>query len=329
MATTQEPASISVIQGESAAKYEIGNLQYPIDLDKAEYNGHRVLFFINASASGKFAERRREQFQSEPPADSYKSRVGDGAGELQKVVGIEKVADVTVSPKTKRLMYAISLYVPNDLNTNFTAQWSEEDMGMAANAAADFIVGAIGENKQNARPLPGILSTMGSMAGSVLLQKSDIAQKALRMNPGNSKAEQLFKNIDYRTFNFSYQFSPRSEQEAANVMNIVNTFRHHMLPEYADAARFLFIYPSEFDIKYIKVDESGVNENPYLDKHFTAVLTNCAINYSPLGQFSTFKNGMPTQINMTLTFKELALPTKEAFTEPNVGQFKPTITGPR
>lgn len=322
MATTEKPATIKVLHGDRASEYTIGNLQYPIDLDSEQYNGHRVLFFINASASGKFAEKRREEFQSEPPSDSYVSRPSSIGGTLQDATGVSSVAGVTVSPKTKRMKYAISLYVPNDLSSSFSTQWSEEDMGTAASATAELLGGLGGENKQNAKEVPGLVSTLGSMAGSVLVNKSQVAQRAARMNPGNSKSEQLFKSVDYRSFNFNYQFAPRTEVEAANVMNIVNMFRHHMLPEYADAARFLFVYPSEFDIKYIKVDEKGVRENEFLDKHFTAVLTNCVINYAPLGQFSTFKNGMPTQINMSLTFKELALPTKETFEEPNVGQFK-------
>jgi hypothetical protein len=43
----------------------------------------------------------------------------------------------------------------------------------------------------------------------------------------------------------------------------------------------------------------------------TSVLTDMIVNYSPNGQFTAFANGMPTQINITLTFKELAVLTKE------------------
>jgi len=35
------------------------------------------------------------------------------------------------------------------------------------------------------------------------------------------------------------------------------------------------------------------------------------VNYAPNGQFTSFADGMPTQINITLTFKELALLTKD------------------
>jgi hypothetical protein len=36
-----------------------------------------------------------------------------------------------------------------------------------------------------------------------------------------------------------------------------------------------------------------------------------AVNYTPNGMFSTFANGMPTHIDITLTFRELALLTKD------------------
>ena len=94
-------------------------------------------------------------------------------------------------------------------------------------------------------------------------------------------------------------------------------FRHHMLPEFADASTFLYIYPSEFDIKYYRGDK----ENPHLEKQMTAVLTNMSVNYTPNGQFNTFgdgsgKNedsldGMPSHINLSLQFKELGLLSKE------------------
>jgi hypothetical protein len=35
------------------------------------------------------------------------------------------------------------------------------------------------------------------------------------------------------------------------------------------------------------------------------------VNYTPNGAFTTFDNGMPTQINVTMNFRELALLTKD------------------
>jgi hypothetical protein len=39
------------------------------------------------------------------------------------------------------------------------------------------------------------------------------------------------------------------------------------------------------------------------------------VNYSPNGVFSTFANGMPTQIDLALSFKELTKLDKQKITE--------------
>jgi hypothetical protein len=41
------------------------------------------------------------------------------------------------------------------------------------------------------------------------------------------------------------------------------------------------------------------------------VLKDMNVNYTPNGAFTTFANGMPTQINVTMNFQELALLTKD------------------
>jgi hypothetical protein len=89
-----------------------------------------------------------------------------------------------------------------------------------------------------------------SLAGSILLKQLPGAQRIAQVTPGNSKVEQLFQGVDFRTFNFNYQFHPKNATEAENAMRIVSTFRHHMLPEFLGDAQYLYIYPSTFDIKY-------------------------------------------------------------------------------
>ena len=80
-----------------------------------------------------------------------------------------------------------------------------------------------------------------------------------------------------------------------------------MHPEYKDLNNFVFIYPSEFHIYYYQ----GGQENMNLHRHTSCVLTDMSVNYTPNGMFSTFDDGMPTQIDITLSFRELALLTKD------------------
>jgi hypothetical protein len=80
-----------------------------------------------------------------------------------------------------------------------------------------------------------------------------------------------------------------------------------MHPEFKDGDGFLYIYPSEFDIVYY----SGGSENKNVHRHTSCVLKEMNVNYTPQGQFNALKTGMPVQINVDMTFLELALATKD------------------
>ena len=88
-------------------------------------------------------------------------------------------------------------------------------------------------------------------------------------------------------------------------------FKLHMQPEYKDANNFLYIYPSEFDI----VHYNGLDENLHLPRHTSCVLTDLSINYAPQSQFTSFEGGIPSQINISMTFKELVQMSKERIQE--------------
>lgn len=332
--------TVSGVEGDTN-KYVVANLQYPIDLDiSEEYGGHKVVFFINvpansAVATGKVYSQMFDegvdnvQFgtgTTDLPPNKYMSKSGDKIKEAANVApvraGIEALGiKASVLEKYKRLTSAISLYMPNELTTGYSVNWDTEDMSSLAiydqfAGAANKAGASMGLSKSagdNAAAVGGGIAdaakiAMGSVANKAFQSgRMRFAEKALGVTYGNSKSEQLFKSVDFRTFQFNFQFSPKSEAEGKNVLNIVRMFRYHMLPEYLRADNFLYIYPSEFDIKYYRQDK----ENEYLEKQMTAVLTNFTVNYTPNGQFVTFDNGMPTQINVAMTFKELALPTKE------------------
>ena len=84
-----------------------------------------------------------------------------------------------------------------------------------------------------------------------------------------------------------------------------------MHPEYKDTNGFVYLYPSEFDI----VHYNGVDENFNLPRHTSCALTELTVNYSPQAQFTSFEGGIPTQINVSLSFKELSQLSKERIQE--------------
>lgn len=214
----------------------------------------------------------------------------------------------------KRLQAAIALYVPNQLSIRYSAGWSEEDTAgfSALTAGAGEIARAL-SSEGNIRRTGGLAqevltsAALGGLGGPSPVPFASEAAIAAGI-AANPKKEQAFRNMDFRTFSFDYQFAPKSPDEAKNVMNIIQAFKYHMHPEFKSPENFLYIYPSEFDIVYYK----GSKENLKIHRHTSCVLTEMNVNYTPNGVFSTFPDGTPTQINMTLTFKELMLLTKEA-----------------
>ena len=209
----------------------------------------------------------------------------------------------------KRLKTAVAMHIPNQLQIRYSSQWTEEDT-----AAFAMTQGVGGEIINAMRSMTGdtnsnFMETGGAAASAVYLNKG-VGGGAVSAATGlaaNPKKEQLFKGVDFRTFSFEYQFFPRSSNEARNVERIIRTFKYHMHPEMKDSRNFLYLYPSEFDIFYY---QDGV-ENKHLHRHTSCVLTDLNVNYTPNGVFSTFEDGMPTQINVSMTFKELAVLTKE------------------
>jgi hypothetical protein len=78
-----------------------------------------------------------------------------------------------------------------------------------------------------------------------------------------------------------------------------------MHPELSAGGLF-YVYPSEFEIVYYYQGK----ENRFINKISTCVMTDMDVKYG--GEyFSSFKNGAPAEISMTLSFRELELLTKE------------------
>lgn len=208
----------------------------------------------------------------------------------------------------KRQLRAIALHIPNDLSTRYGVQWEPANMALATIATAGIESFTRLFTGKSSGGIGG--AAAGALAGQAL-QTPGIGE-LLQKTSGtatNPKREQLFKEVDFRTFTFQYQFSPRSPEEAQQVRDIIKEFKIHMHPEYRpDTGQFLYIYPSEFDIFYYQNGKENLN----LHRHTSCVLTEMSVNYTPQGSYTTFQDGMPSQINIQLTFKELALLSKEA-----------------
>jgi hypothetical protein len=327
-------------------KYETSMFSYPADLisNTSQYGGNYAIFYINVQEDSKLGRSTdTTQFVEEKTARDrgdliamnlsegklLATNVGlvAGGAVLGKALGVGSVTGpaaglaavgagataktaATASRAQRRLKTAIALHVPNQLQIRYGMQWGEQDTGTLAMGAA-----AIGQGQEVAKALMGksnnkdVGGLAGAIATNLALSKGPFAganSAATGLAP-NPKKEQVFGGVDFRTFQVEYQFFPRSSDEARNVQRIIKQFKYHMHPEFKDSNNFVYIYPSEFDIFYYQ----GGKENLNIHRHTSCVLTELSINYTPNGSFTTFDDGMPTQINVQMSFRELALLTKD------------------
>ena len=223
---------------------------------------------------------------------------------LQQLSGILSVKE------PQRVSDAIMLPIEGIPSVKYSMNYKDFDFGMigglmGGSSAVDSTVGGrIGEGLQAA------VAGIGNLAKGVpglegLGDKTVNAAKLAAKVATNPFREVLFEGINYRTFNFSYTFLPKSKAETNKVRNIIDLFKFHMHPELSTNGLF-YVYPSEFEMQYYFRGQ----QNEFLHKMSTCVLTDMSVDYGD-GYFSSFDDGAPTEIKMSLTFKEVELLTKE------------------
>lgn len=259
-----------------------------------------------------------------PLAKAASKVIDQGAGALVGI-GAAQVVVSSVGEKSaqyKRIKNAIALYMPADLQTRYSMNWSTDD----SMAGTNMILGALNTlsntvDDAKGGGTAGLVGAAGDRAGEAAGDVKSYLVGAALNSPGvgqgiskvsgvtsNPKQEQLFKNVNFREFQLTFDFMPRSQKEAAACRQIIKEFKLHMHPEYKDGAGFLYTYPSEFDIYFY----NNGYENMNLHRHTSCVLTDMVVQYTTQGQFNTFADGMPVHTRITLQFKELALLSKEA-----------------
>ena len=137
----------------------------------------------------------------------------------------------------------------------------------------------------------------------------------------SNKMELSFKGVNRRTFNFSFVFMPKSEQESTTVQHIVHMFKYHSHPEWGGGGKKTgreMTIPDTFDIEYMYKD--GVNH--WLNKISTCFLKDINVSYGG-DRFTAFRPAQglhgagapPSRVAMTLTFQEMEILVRDRIDE--------------
>ena len=240
-------------------------------------------------------------------------------------------ANSRMSSNANRLMkYLIELPIPQDLTDSNSVTWGEdranaielgalsaageamqgmptgEGMIQAGQAAVTALTSGVdlGVKPETQRALTAALSgaAIGAL-GSNVSPQSVISRSTGQIL--NNNLELLFKGVNLRTFPYSITFSPRSPTEANVVKQIIRRLKASMSPkagQFNGTAQGIFIQsPDVFQLRFLKDD----TDHPFLHAFKLCALTGMSVNYTNAGTYTSYEDGTPVNIRMSLTFKEL------------------------
>lgn len=231
--------------------------------------------------------------------------------------------------RIRKITESIALYMPDTLAFQYNQGYTDVSMYQGKMGLAAVGASALDEIRKSGLTGQALAEKMAQVAGAnlspfasyMLSKKLGAAGDALFAgatgNVMNPALELLYTSPSFREFQFDFMFYPRSEREAREVWNIINSFKFHQAPEIKPGqAGFFLIPPSVFNIDFYYNGQS----NPNLPKISDCVLTSIQVDYAPNGWASyevPAKNtpveggtGTPVATRMTLGFKETFIHTK-------------------
>ena len=200
----------------------------------------------------------------------------------------------------------ILLPIPKQLNDQTVMVWSPisltETAAAVAGAAAGAAIGSV------AGPVGGIAGALaGAFTGSQLA--GGVVQGINTVSPltggtVNPFLYMLFKQPDFKEFQFRWTLAPNTPEETNTLATIIKFFKFHMLPEISG---LLMYYPSIALVKLFPDDKFTFKLRP-------CAITNVIVDYTAGGGPSFFRDtGAPTVVNLTVVMKEIQIWDKNSF----------------
>ena len=225
---------------------------------------------------------------------------------------------------TSRITDSVAMYLPSEVGNTTATKYQGAELGMLGYLA---LGGADLLGQLQNRDFAGMGDTAVGMIDAAItegLKKSAVTAADLFSGANtqgsidkvfgqtvNPFIEVAFESMGVRSFDYTFNFSPKSRPETDEVKAIIQLFRFHMVPELKGTNHRYLTLPSTFDIHYMyQASPEESKENTFYNKIATCVLEDCNVNYAPSG-VKSFDDGAPTQITMTLRFMETEMLTKE------------------
>ena len=363
----------SAIQNKS--KFHTKNLQYPMNVEGDPMQGHYILFGIN-QYNGKTTMKVTTPKKMtkivngiEKNMGLSKSRSGQEGGGVERASKVGGIAIDTPngfvpvkdtgggSPAVqgarggnlyqkkqsmKRLDTSIALYMPASVNTGYSLNYSDTEIGIFSKAiqtTADLLTKGFSEGfskitaKEGGQLLDvgtkaakrGTLKMLDAVAPGIRAQAQITAGKIL-----SNRMELSFQGINRREFSFTFVFMPKSPQEAQVVQQIIHLFKFHSHGDwgvdkkksatnntkkgevgFAQGSGYEMSIPDTFDIQYMYQGQ----QNTHLNKISTCFCSSVQVAYggdryvayNPTESLHGDNSPPPQRTTLTLTFKEMEI----------------------
>jgi hypothetical protein len=288
--------------------------------------GHEIIFYVNIPTTSYWSNGEDAQNNAQQPIANRLSdptrfglrnaddaTFGDSVGSTLSYLG-SSVPNQIMKRKTKRTSTAISLYVPNVIDYDQNMLYKEvnmtETLGTIGDAGALLNSLAHGDGRVAggafASMVPDVSKFFGNrLPGINTLDDNVLAALGLADNPMNYL---MFKQINFRKFQFDFLLVPENSQDSQIINQIIYLFRFHSAPEIAEGSlgRF-FIPPSDFDIDILHNGQV----NTRLPKISTCVCNDVHVQYGAHGHWSTMYDGQPSVVRLSLSMTETEIMTKD------------------
>ncbi len=317
-------------------------LTYPMNVDNDPQMGHYILFHINTRTNPKVkttrerksihdAARKVQKEMSIATGDEFAGLTQLGTTALDKV-DPTKLSDAKgASGKLNRsivldklpttvLEKSIALYMPPSVQVEYDIAYGEPEIGalaVAGMAAIDAFKGGDTQTKlKNAinAATPGVKEALSATLETTLDTVASGASALVALERGTVRTprmELMFEGVGRRSFTYEFTFTPKSQQEAKIIEEIIYMFKFYAMPKYSNpnTKREMDI-PGTFDIQYMY--RGG--ENSFLNKVSTCFLKKVDVQYGadrytayePTS--SKFGSGPPPQKSkLTLQFNEIEI----------------------
>jgi len=206
----------------------------------------------------------------------------------------------------------IMLYVPDGIASSLEVSYETKGksaLGVIVNAFQT-TEGSVGDKlAAGASAAGGAISQAGNQALDGMSGGQMNRNAGLAVNP---MKEQTLNGVEFRSFEFVYEFWPKSKDEAKMVNEIIYTFRTAMLPDTFGSnedskVENYFNYPNKFTAAF----EGPIAKT--LDGYLEMVCTKCDVDHFNGQKFAVFEGGQPISTKMTIGFTEMEIMSQDNY----------------